>query len=105
MLTPREVLVEDHRQANALAVDMGKVRLRRVLTEAAEELKAKLATVAPDDETFSVVRMRATLAQIARATRTVQRGLKATILEAGTEAAGKGAANAMKYLVHADEEF
>ncbi|MBU6429312.1 MAG: hypothetical protein KGR26_09900, partial [Cyanobacteria bacterium REEB65] len=109
MPTPHEVLDEDHRQALAFAQSAGVARMRKVLERAVEELKARLrqaeAFGGAGQDSFTAVRLRATLAQVQHVIGTIQRGLHATLVDGADDAAERSAENVIRYLHTADKEF
>lgn len=108
-LTPRDVLAEDRKNALDLASSLGVERMQRVLRAAALDLEERLAKAhtlrGADANTFSMMQMRAALAQVRAATMLVTRGMTDTVLDTGQQAAEAGAANTLQYLQHADEAF
>lgn len=106
-MTPRDVLREDQRQLLDAARGGGAADLQRLLRRAARELAVRLRELEARGaaDTFTAVRMRATLQQIQHVTTGLQRALRSAIVDRSGELAERSAQNLVRYLHAADQAF
>lgn len=106
--TPQQVLAESSRRARQLAERTSVERTQKILKRAQKDLNERLALAlsrGAGEDQFTIVRMRATLAQLRHATAIVQHGLKTTILDAVEPAAIQASKATLKYLSVAQEAY
>lgn len=107
-MTPEEALQEDHRQALAYANRHGVDRLRKLLRQAQHELQSRIRqkeSLGHADETFTMVRLRATLHQVAMVTHRLQHGMREALVDAGGQAAQHSTEAVLRYLHAAEKNF
>jgi hypothetical protein len=102
-------LAANRRAAIEMVQTKGKRATRALLEDAERDLTKRLRQAeglgGARKGTFSAVQMRSALHQVRATLRTLQRGLKTTVLDNGQEAAEAAGAHTLKYLHHAGEEF
>ena len=107
-LDPAEVLARNARAAARMATQVGPERARKVLERAEKDLKSRLAqaVAGPGEGSFTHAQLQSTLAQVRATLRTVaQPGLRAAVVDTGTEAAEAAGGGAVEYLQAADGAF
>lgn len=105
MPSPREVLIQNRRDAMNLVQKMGAQRLRHVMGKAEVELVQRLADVKVPGNTFTRTSMQATLAQIQHTMAGVKQGMRSSIVDTSKIAAEHSTQATINYLTAADQEF
>ena len=105
MPSPRDVLVQNRRDAMDLVSKMGVRKLRHVLGKAEVELVQRLADVKVPGDSFTRTSMQATLAQIRDTMEGVKQGMRGTVVDGAKLAAEHAARGTIDYLTQADQEF
>jgi hypothetical protein len=104
----RNVLARSREDAYALAAAAGEKQTKRLLQKAEADLRRRIReteTLGAGPGSFSVVQMRATLAQVQAVLRDVQGGLKDAVLDGAAEQAEAASEDTVKYLAAADDAF
>jgi hypothetical protein len=102
-----DALGTNRRNAIEFVQTAGLKRTQSVLEQAAADLRKRIdARVrANPDDTFTLMQMRAALVQIKLVTRDVTRGVKETVLDAGSEIADQATGHTIEYLARAEKAF
>lgn len=102
-----DTLTRNRKDALSLAQSLGLRKTRELLELSAADLRRRIAqrTRAGADQDFTMVQMRATLAQVKHVTKNLVVGLRDTVLDVGSQAADAGAAHTVDYLTRADRAF
>jgi hypothetical protein len=104
----RSALEASRRAAMVLVQGKGATATEAFLKESAEQLERRIAGIAPGvgEDTFTVVQMRATLAQLRHVIAHVTLpGLKAAVVDTAADSAIHGVQHTVDYLVKADRAF
>ena len=105
----KETLERSRRDALYYSEEVGPRRLRAVLERAAADLAQRIRFVdlkGAGPDSFTAVRLRATLAQVQHVLRTiVLSGVKEAIIETARDAAESAVENTARYLVDADRAY
>ncbi len=102
-----DVLARNRENALKIAGDAGVKKTRALLEEAQRDLAKRIAAKVRglDGDTFTVVQMRATMAQLRMVVFELTGNLRDVVLEAGGTAAEAAASDVVGYLVAADKAF
>lgn len=106
--TPAQILAENRVRAQRMAREVGVARVRRLLQRAEAELRGKLSAVGStkeDDEPFTIMRLRATLAQVRDVVSSLKHGMKGELVRTGKETAEAESAELLEYLNRAEKRF
>ena len=102
------MLAKNRRDALRLAATKGVKETKRMMEDAAADLRKRLAqvvTTGAGDDSFTAAQMRATLAQVEEVVRDLTDDLKTTVVSQGVLAATKGSEGVIDYLNRADRMF
>lgn len=102
-----DVLRQTRASALSFVQSSGLRRTKHILQHAQADLERRLASTLAKhgEETFTVVQMRSTLAQVKQVLADVSKGLGTTVLDASDLAADKATDATLKYLHSADKAF
>jgi len=104
----RSALEESRRAALALIHGAGAQRTQEILERSAADLERRIASIAPSlgEDTFTLVQLRTTLAQVQHVIKTITvPALRGVVLEEGNRAAKRSASNTVDYMRKADRAF
>ena len=104
----RDALESTRRAATDLVTHAGAPRTNEILTRSAKALEERIKTILPNlgEDSFTIVQLRATLAQVQQVLlETTLPGLSTTLATTTAQAAKAGAKGTVDYLVAADKAF
>lgn len=105
MVTPRDILAANRREALALANNVGVEQTRSLLEAAERELVQRLALVRSGTNSFTYQQMQSALFQIRQVLVGVQTGMEQNLVNAALAAAEHAAGGTIDYLGRLDAQF
>lgn len=108
-MSPDKVLREDRRRAQSAAEEVGRARLRQILTRAQRDLARRLAEAeglgGAGRDSFTATRARLVLAQVEAVLRGLAPGVRDLLVEVARAQGGAGGGGVAAYLREADRRY